>query len=80
MGFTSQMWLRFGYALPTAYLFSHGLGRRFSHRGGGIGMAERLDTAGWYRRFALVEARCYSPTQDQWYLGISDNPQLLLKG
>lgn len=41
-------------------------------------MAEWLGTAGWYRRFALVEARGYSPTYDEWCLGISGDPEVLL--
>ena len=41
-------------------------------------MAEQLDTAAWYRRFALIETRGYSPTYDEWCLGISEDPPLLL--
>ncbi len=40
-------------------------------------MVEKLDTAGWYRRFALVETRGYSPTYDRWCTGISEDPRLL---
>ncbi|MBE0011386.1 DUF2332 domain-containing protein [Arthrobacter sp. AET 35A] len=40
-------------------------------------MAEKLDTAAWYRRFALVETRGYSPTYEQWCIGISEDPHLL---
>ena len=40
-------------------------------------MAEGLDTAAWYRRFALVETRGYSPTYEQWCTGISEDPHLL---
>lgn len=41
-------------------------------------MSEKLDTAAWYRRFALIEARGYSPTYDQWCTGISEDPELLV--
>lgn len=40
-------------------------------------MVDKPDTAAWYRRFALVETRGYSPTYDEWCSGISEDPHLL---
>ncbi|MHA7294924.1 DUF2332 domain-containing protein [Arthrobacter sp. HLT1-21] len=40
-------------------------------------MPEKLDTAAWYRRFALIETRGYSATYDAWCTGISEDSELL---
>ena len=41
-------------------------------------MPEKLDTAAWYRRFALIETRGYSATYDAWCTGISEDSDLLV--
>lgn len=40
-------------------------------------MVDKPDTAAWYRRFALIETRGYSPLYDEWCTGISEDQHLL---